>query len=320
MPKLIPNQKLLADLANMTHKAMETGDFDPMYPMLDWLCKDMEKEDSIWYAMCYVGHYNIASGVWCFHDHPKQVRKLKRKYPLRFQRRNLNPGNEYERHWESLWSLKKKYGSLTKWIERGMTGDGRHDFYWIDQVVREVRGNNRWAGMKLGEVLKYTTWSHVTPCDMCHRASASPRKGLGLFFKDPGGNSDKVIAQLDRWGEIVTRSVANKIGNTRWPLGIAEMESCLCDFKGMYNGKFYSGNCADVVLATLTSSKAPNKLLEPVYASRAEIFDHRVLGEFSGWNGVDKRRKILYKKYGAIPWRWETLESLDLETSRSEIG
>jgi hypothetical protein len=303
----LKNTSLLKDIISLTHKAMETGDFDPMYPMLEYLCVGMDMEESIWYAMCYVGHYSIASGAWCFYDHPKQVLELKWSYPLRFQRRNLYPSDEYERHWYSLWTMKQKYGSLAKWLERGMTGEGDKDFYWVNKCVQEVRGNSRWAGMKLAEVLKYTTWPHINPCDMCHKYSASPRKGLGLFYDDPGGSSDAVIEYLDACGEHIRTIVSARIGRTRWELGIAEMESCLCDFKGMYNGKFYSGNCADVVLATLTDSGAPQKVLDPIYEARSKLFDHRVLGEYSGWEGVDKKRKSLYQNTGAIPWRWENV-------------
>lgn len=309
-PKLLPDAPLKA-LCSLSEKAMVTGDFDPIYPMLEVLCKDMDKEESLWYAFCYVGHYNIASGAQMFADYPKQVRQPRKKYPIRFQRRNLNPGNEYRMHWNSLWEKRLKYGSLANWLEEGMTGDGEADFNYVRERVLEVRGNGRWAGMKLGEVLKYSTYPHLLPCDMGHRYSAAPRKGLGMFYADPGGNKDDTIAYLDKCGEHLTRVVKRRMSrNLNYFFGVAEMETNLCDFKSMASGKFYSGKCADVVLLTLTNSTAKSKILDPIYKSRAALFDRRVLGELSGWDGVDPSRDRLYSEHGVIPWRWQTLEQV----------
>ena len=336
---VIKDAKLFLKLVYLSYKDMYTGDFDPVYPMLEVLTRGLSKEDSLWYAFCYVGHYNLASGARAFRDYPTQVPSFPRKYPIRFQRRNLHPTGQYDRHFQSMWSLKQKYGSLAAWLEDGMTGDGKHDFNYVRERVLDVHANGRWAGMKLGEVLKYTTYPHLIPCDMGHRYSAAPRKGLGYFYTDPGDNSPRTIAYLDQCGRHLTNNVISRLppenisahimGYTfhwpwkkkdtkhDWPLDVAEMETNLCDFKSMYAGEFYSGKCADVVLLTMTDCEMVIKkeglpasyassVLTPLYNARAALYDHKILGEFSGWSGVDPKRDMWFKQYGVIPWRHET--------------
>lgn len=329
---VIKDAKLFLQICDLTNKSMITGDFDPVYPMLEVLCHGMDKEDSLWYAFCYVGHYNLASGAWSFHNHPKQVEKFPVKYPIRFQRRNLHPTGEYDAHFQSMWNLKQKYGSLAAWLEEGMTGEGEHDFNYIRERVLMVHGNGRWAGMKLGEVLKYSTYPHLKPCDMGHKYSAAPRKGLGYFYTDPGGNTPAVIKYLDACGRHLTDKVKFHLAardspivksDYKWPFDVAEMETNLCDFKSMCAGEFYSGKCADVVLKTMTEAetegykdkagltvKCPTSVLSPLYNARAELFEHNILGEFGNgeetWDGVDPKRDEWFSKYGVIPWRHES--------------
>lgn len=298
-------------IVQLTELAMSTGDFDPVYPMLRRITKAMDTETALWFCTLYVAHYNLASGAESFSENPEPVAKLKRSYPIRFQRRNLRVGQDLmDRHIAGYIEQIKLYGSLESWLTRFFIGDPEEDFKSIMEVVPEVFGNGRWAGMKLAEVYGCVEGIDVKASDMGHRGSAAPRKGLGFFYRDPGGNSDEVIALLDAQGEDMTRRVSallSEEARTKWDegFGVAEMETNLCDFKSMASGKFYAGKCADVVLHTMTESRAPESILAPLWEAREALFDKRVLGEFSGWTTMDPSRDRVYSDHGRVIARWE---------------
>lgn len=285
---------------------MTTGEYDPIYAMLRYLTKDMDQESRTWYAFVYVAHYNIASGTQVFTKFPTQVRKFDRQYDIGKFRRNLRAGKwEMDWHLDSLWRRRRYYGSLSAWIESALEDCEDKNFYAVMKICKELHGNGRWAMHKTAEVLSHVGYP-IHPCDMGNALSSAPRAGLGLLYHDPGGNSREVIAYLDACGEHL-RDILSAEGvpgpMTGGVLSVAEVESTLCDFHSTWKGRFYCGKCADAVLSTM--NKVTGSFMEPVWAARSDLFDHRVLGEYNGWTGIDAPRCAWYKRTGKLPWRWE---------------
>jgi hypothetical protein len=293
-------EKLLDDFVEFGRLQLESGDIDPAYPVLQRLQRGLEPEAALWHTLVYVAYYNLDSGLTAVEREPtwRPLRSLPlpallAALPTGVERRNLRDRTKMVRHFGSIAAMAEHYGSLAGWL----TGSGKpnSDLFGVDGW-RRVRlqlelayGNGRWASYKTAELLmKVNRWPLIAP-DMGNEFSTGPRHGLELFFGPAKGNNEALIRRLDEEGltlqrELVMRGVV---------VGIEQVETLLCDFHAMADGRYYPGHDLDQMQAQLRPGS-------PVWAARAEVFDARWLGEVGGWNGVDRERCKVYARTGRV--------------------
>lgn len=110
------------------------------------------------------------------------------------------------------------------------------------------------------------------------------------------------LEQLDALLAMISESVEEAGGDS----DIACLETSLCAYRKFYKGSRYNGYYLDRQLDELMAYPSINpgsaEAVNELYDLRAELFDHRYLGEFGGWDGVRKEMKGYYKRHGEVNW------------------
>lgn len=95
----------------------------------------------------------------------------------------------------------------------------------------------------------------------------------------------------------VQEAIRNKGGEDNTTM----VETSLCAYRKLYKGTRYNGYYLDRMLEEILSMfpKYPH-ICDELMQIRAEAFDHKYLGEKSGWQGIRKQMKKYYLEHGCI--------------------
>lgn len=291
---------LLQDFFRFCVLQLESRDVDPVYPVLAQLEKTMEPEQALWHTLLYVGYYSLASATMAFSQVPfiDYLPTGVENLPTGVERRGFRDGS-LRKHVVSLLLLRKQYGSLQAWLKRGFGADTHLNWHILQNNIRLAWGNGRWAGYKTAEILSTVQQYPVSPTDMGNAFSSGPRQGLALFYGEVMGNTHAAIRLLDEQGDHLL-TLTRKQGID---LDIAQLETMLCDFHALAEGRYYVGHDIDQMQEQLIKSALPPSLQEPLWHARKMTLPHHYLGEFGGWNGVQKERKKWYQQHREVVFR-----------------
>lgn len=82
---------------------------------------------------------------------------------------------------------------------------------------------------------------------------------------------------------------------------VTEIETSLCAYRKFYKGSRYNGYYLDRMLEELMAKKDMYQAeVYEILSIRQKCFDKKYLGEASGWNGIRKPLKKLYRETGVI--------------------
>jgi hypothetical protein len=292
-------ETILDDFARFARYQVQSGDIDPVYPVLGEIstrvCED--ETERLELVLLYVAYYNLASALTAWLDGYRFDRELtddEARYPTGVERRAHRDVRQFRAHLVDLRQIKSRFGSGREGLEPQVE-EPLLRWQAIQQRLETVHGNGRWAGYKTGEILDTVLEWSCAPPDAGHANSTGPRHGLTLLFPSTGalvGNGRETIAELD----AVTDDLCQRLD-----LPVAQVETALCDFKSTMAGAYYVGHDIDLMF------EQTNRVAQPVVRNlimdaRSQAFDHRWLGEFSGWDGVRRSLKTLYREHKTIEW------------------
>lgn len=102
---------------------------------------------------------------------------------------------------------------------------------------------------------------------------------------------------MDKMLEIVLQHIKNSGGSPN----VTEVETSLCAYRKFFKGSRYNGYYLDRMLEEIYAMQADYpEVSKELFEIRAEKFDHKYLGEFSGWRGVRKVMKKSYLETGLV--------------------
>lgn len=294
----VRDARLLRDFEKFSVVQLESLDYDPLYPVLKYLVKDLDLEQGIWYTTLYVAYYNLASSHRIFQVRPEvgPVGTPYDRYPTGTERRALR-GGVVDRYLSELRST-LGYRGLYELYTKGFGSDPEVNWNTARRNVETVWGNGRWASYKTAEILQKVHEWEIWPTDIGNDGSTGPRKGLALLYGSVEGNGKSAIATLDKQASDLKRDMSD-VGIQ---LDYGQLETMLCDFHSMCEGRYYPGSHdTDEMLGRLLKDGGGG--LEAVWEAREKTLPHKYLGELGGWYGVDKELCWHYKKTGQMRTR-----------------
>lgn len=291
-----------AVLAQFTINQVESGDIDPVYPVLSAIvdATGSDREQALWLTIHYLTFYNLSSGVetWLAADRgPAEAPP--RPLPCATERRGNRVPANLSTNMRSWCVAARKSGGLDAYLFGGLPADPGAAWVAFRRRVEAIDGNGRWASYKLAEIMTTVLGARLRILDMGHAQSTGPRKGLRhIWAGAPDGNSAETVAALDDYSSRLTRRLAKATG---LDLGVEHVETMLCDFNALVHGDYYTGRDIDVMLEATT--QAPETVRNLVLSARSAALPHAYLGELHDWAGVDRPRKRAYKLTGKLVTR-----------------
>lgn len=301
-----PFEKLREDYLRWHPAQVETGDIDPVYPVLRYLADawDLDVEERAWLVFCHVVWYHPGSTLAGFRAVP-DVSAMPTtadglhnagllELPCETERRGHRPKQPLINH---LLGLRETFldGGCWEWAQRAIADAETPEEGWLqlNDALTTLVGNGRWAAYKTAEMLEKVCGLPVKAADAGHRFSSGPRKGLELLEPHcPADNRPDTIGTLD----LMTSLWADQLGEP----DVALVETSLCDFNSLVRGRYYLGHDIDSMQAAWLNPKVAGQVPTEAWDARADTFAHEFLGEFHGWLGVRKELNPVYKKTGEL--------------------
>lgn len=285
---------------------VESGDIDPMYPVLRDLSVrwGLSAEERAWLVFLHVAWYHPGSTLAAFQRVPS-IDALPRDYdaldrlglldlPCNTERRGHRTKAALARHLIEAGAALAAEGGLLAWSRRQLAGaNGTHGWTRLFDALTTLHGNGRWAAYKTVEMMQKVAGLPITAADAGHAYSTGPRKGLADLGLDVEGNGADAVRRLD----AVTAALAESLRES----DVAQVETSLCDYHSLVAGRYYLGHDIDSMLGDWLSPRLPRGAIpEEAWWAREASFAHNLLGERNGWQGVRKTRQTLYRNTGTI--------------------
>lgn len=291
--------KLRADYIEFHRLSLATHDVDPVYPVYKHLLGELNAtdEEGFWLTVCHLTWYDAGSALaaWGHIVGASPSEKLLRGLtelglPCATERRGNRDPKQLTANLLGWGEVARAAGGIGAWVRRGLRLAAGESWRGVQEQVKFVHGNGRWAAYKAAEMFQKVNGLELKPLDMGHENSTGPRHGLEILFPGvPTGNDPLSIAKLN----MVSEKLATGL---RTP--IEEVETTLCDFHALVGGRYYVGHDIDQMQAQLL--RTPSIFHEDAWNARFRSLPHEYLGEYNGWDGPDPARRGWYKRTGEI--------------------
>lgn len=293
----------MADFVDFTRELIASTDIDPVYPILketyDYL--GLEHEERLWFTFLYMGFHSLPSAAIAFERHPKPgpLDGDLYKLPMTMQRRNLRGGKlRY-----NVRSYLDAIGGRPQdaWIRNGFASsdapDKTRNFEAFWMTSQSIWGNGRLTAYKWAEILEFVHGYEMAAPDMRLAQCLGPRRGVELVYD----LLDAPTAPLNIAGDDVKARLQEGLGHElRW----AEVETCLCDFAALMQGRFYMGHDIDEIEEHIQDSPALGEAQKDwLMEGRLRAVPHEYLGELNDWSRRDDKMRRAYRTERVITGR-----------------
>jgi hypothetical protein len=289
---------LWPDFVRFAAAQLETGDWDPVYPVIGELVKGRTMEERVWWVLIYVAHYDIpatyarleegAEPEWCGTE-----------------RRGHRDGRKLRRHLAELDEYREAYGGAAEWLGRMLTGDPGEDWVRVQAELRQPWGNGAWAAWKTAEILQKSLGWPLEPTTLGMDGPFGPRAGVVRLAPELEGAPWR---EVEERGKRIAADLERALGRR---CDLAQAETMFCDFNSVLNGRYYVGHDLDHMAHRIAHEpllSRPGR--ERLWKARERVFSPRVLVERGRGGGAAAmyrgERKGAYRDGGgAMPMPWE---------------
>jgi hypothetical protein len=298
--------RIVDDIAKFAKHQLSSRDIDPAYPVLEALEEHLDPEVALWRTLLYVAWYNLSSSerIFALASTPRKLDRLTINdlcLPTGIERRGLRGGVNMEAHLRDLVRIWEKHDrSWVAWLQQGFTIEPDRNWTRLQETLQEPKFNGRWAAFKMADILLHTHHWHLMAPDMGMAHSSGPRWGLALLFGEVLGDGPEQIELLDVQAAYL-RNVLAKERDVH--LTFDELETVLCDYHSMSEGRYYVGHDIDEMQEQLLLDESLRGPLPQIWSARARALPHNYLGEIGGWQGRDRARRAYYRRTGKIAIR-----------------
>ena len=286
----------------------ETGVFGPdcQLKLLVALGGGQDDVERVWLNGCYGAHHCVPSGyaVWT-QFRPRTLATsgyvqeelydwLSQNWDALPVRPEMRSHRMVEKRWRCLTDF-AAYAVSEKWRK------GTYEEVWNDSI-KSVSFYNRYMAIKYLELLRMTVRPDLALGDLRARNAWSPRIGLALLF--PGKIGDVIGDREDNSDyaiELAEEMAVELLEDLKSDYGIVishfQLQVLLCNFREMLVGGFYPRAGHDEEMDYLKlAAKLPST--KDVWDMRATLFPKSLLGEHSGWFGIQKSEYQRWKEFG----------------------
>jgi hypothetical protein len=285
------------DFKTFARGQIETGDLDPTY----WLLKrayereNLSLDIALWRTLLYVTWYHLGSAekVWKIvpeprHLLPDHVFGLSTGTERRGFRGNVLSAGFIN---DVLKRASTRGGTLSRWVDGCGLGAGGWDNIRFE--LQSVRFAGPWASYKWADLLKNVHGFSIAATDLGVGGGSETAGPIPGMVRLTGRDWKQCATDIGLQRALFEQAVSEGVPFS----GIDQLETALCDFNSLSKGAYYVGHDIDGMMSNLLPGSE-------LWKSR-DIFDDRVRGERSGWNGVRKNRKSVYAKTKRVLMPWD---------------
>ena len=281
----------LRDFTQFGRMLIQSGDLDPQFPVLREIYKQLELDDNtaLWFSCLYLTFYHLGSAIEVWQLYPKPDVISKRHWiehlPYSKQRRCFRGNDGGLRQLNAL--IKASDGDLLKWLTNLVGDGGEEGWARVREGATEMPYHGPWSSYKFCDMVKFVHGYPITAPDIGTKpgATAGPIAGLAsLTGLDRTRCAEDTQLYRDLLLYLQDQGAAVD--------GLDQMESILCDWQSLINGRYYLSHDVDRDLGQLKN--ADGDYVSLILSTRKKIFDRRFLGEYGGWSDIRTELNSVY--------------------------
>jgi hypothetical protein len=272
---------------------LETGDIDPMYPVLKHLYEQQQLtlEQALWRTLLYVTWYHIGSAekVWTIYPEPPPTDVLLLQsviLPTGTERRGFR-GNVLA--WGHLAGVMERArtrgGSLASWLLSVTHVGGTAAWDHARDEFQAVPYGGFWSSYKWADLLKNVIGYDIVASDIGVGGGGETAGPVPGMVRVTGEDWRRCARDVELQKTLLNECIARGVRFN----GLDQLETSLCDFNSLCKGGYYVGHDIDVQMNHLEMSSPA------LWEARAASFKPHLLGEVNGWWGVRKQLKPLWR-------------------------
>lgn len=290
-------RKQLEDFSRFGKALILTGDIDPQFWILRSLysSQKLDKNTAIWRTAVYLVYYHLGSAIkaWDLYPTPEIIKKKDWVEGIYYykQRRCFRGNNHARDQLNTL--LKNSDGDLVRWTEKAVGNGGEEGWTRVREAAANLPYHGPWSSYKWCDLIKFVHGFPITAPDIGTKpgATAGPIAGLssltGLDWKRCSEDNS------------LHRDLLSCIIDMGCPAnGLDHLESILCNWQSLINGRYYTGHDIDRDCNQLLGTSGDHS--DGLVSARKRIFDKRLLGEVGGWSEVRKNLNSVYRDRGRL--------------------
>jgi hypothetical protein len=267
----------------------ESGDIDPVYPVLQYVVKSRYDittgERAIWHTLLYLTWYHLGSAETVLQRFPEVGRMEEWPFhtalPTGVERRGFRGTAGCVKALEMVNWMVENRTPLNQWLGDVTREGGENGWMALYQDMLTTPHNGTWAAFKWCDLVKNVLCYPITSPDIGvggKGENAGPVPGLVTLT---GRSWDECAYDYNLQHDFYAYCIHNQIP---WD-GLEEMETALCDFNSVAHQRYYVGHDIDKQQSDIMG--CPRIYWE----ARKHVFPRSYLGELNGWDGVRKQLK-----------------------------
>lgn len=295
---------------------MNSGDCDPAFPILNYICDRFELniEQRFWLAFLYGTNYCAPTVYYIYNEFPDfenvNIARVKRWWKSNKHRTVFQTDRAKVKNFDLFSEIVKSYINLMGGSQEDTICSCKsyEDLY---ALASKIYYFGRFSIFNYTQALWELTNIKFEPTFFNLKEAESCRNGLCYAFdkrqyivKKSKSRPEINYDELDK--NLVSLLLRAKRKFKILPVNIWNIETALCAFKKLFWSKRYLGYYIDrqqEEIAKLQSNIIEGVSWEPLWDFRIEFFDHSLLGELNGWEGVRKSKMNIFRyqrKFGNV--------------------
>jgi len=287
---------------------MNSGDCDPAFPMLNYVCDrfELNMEQRYWLAFLYGTNYCAPTVYYIYNEFPDyenvNIPRAERWWKANKQKTLFQTDRAKVKNFDLLTKIIKSYTKLV--------GSSQEDtirsfktYEELYEFASKIYYFGRFSIFNYTQSLWEITNTRHLPTFFNLKEAESCRNGLCYVFdrheyiKRKNQSSPKIRYNiLDKDLQILIKRLKKRLPSI--PVNIWNLETALCAFKKLfwatrYLGYYIDRQQSEILLLQKNVKEGVN--WKPLWDFRKEFFDHDLLGEIGGWQGMRMKRGQIFK-------------------------
>lgn len=270
------DSKLFQDFVTFANGQIDSGDLDPMYPVLREVYRreGVEREQALWRTFLFVAWYHVGSAILAWRQWPEPTEvKVPGAWPTGVERRGFRGQPRLvEEHVSALLVYVRRHKSLAYWIGELVSGKTPEQGWdAVRAAYSALPFAGPWSSYKWADLLKHVHGVPISASDLGvggNSPTAGPIPGMVHLT----GRTWYACANRRRLQRALYRLA--RCAGCRAD-GLDQLETALCDFNSLCKGRYYVGHDLDQQAEQLKLVHAPDVFWD----ARRRVFPARHLAE-----------------------------------------
>lgn len=284
---------------------MNSGDCDPAFPILNYICDRFELniEQRYWIAFLYGTNYCAPTVYYIYNEFPDfenvNISRMRRWWKSNKEKTLFQTDRAKVKNFDLFVKIVSSYIKLIGSSQEDSICSTK-SYEELYKLSSKIFYFGRFSIFNYTQALWELTNTRFIPTFFDLKQAESCRNGLCYAFDRKEFITKSKRSKINY--EILDKDLDNLLltlkKKTTLPVNIWNVETALCAYKKLFWGTrylFYYIDRQQEEISILQKKVKEGVNWKPLWDFRKEFFDNSLIGEVNNWNGIRKNRMNIFK-------------------------